>query len=318
MSTDPRAELLAALPLPAQRDAAAGWLAECRTPATADGYARDALAFARWLADRGPVDLEVRRLVVAEYSAHVRDTVSPRTGRRLAPATVARRISVVSSLLRYAVEVGAVEHNAAKDVRRVKVPTDGSTPARPPEELARMFGGTASRDDVVIGLLYVSALRVTELVNADVRGLVTEKGVRMLRVRTKGGKTRDVQLPPVVLDPLTEYVGARTDGPLVLGSDGARLTRNKVVHILRRVAAEKGVPNPKAVRPHVMRTSAITSLLDRQVPIQDVQAMVGHDRADTTKRYWRRARGHERDAALAGMLAADLTPISASARAGTC
>lgn len=303
-----RDALLSAIPIPAQRDAVAGWLAECRTPLTADGYARGGMAFVRWLQHRGPVDLAaVRRLDVAQYSAHVRDSYSPRTGRKLAPATVAKQVAIVSSMLTYAVQVGAVEHNPARDVRRVKVPTEGTTPARSADDLARMFGGTSSRDDVVIGLLYITALRVTELCNADVRGLVTDRGVRFLRVRTKGGKTRDVQLPPAILEPLLAYLGDRTDGPLVVDSHGKRITRNQVVYLLRRVAREKGVPDPSSIRPHVIRTSAITHELDAGTPLQEVQAWVGHDRSDTTMRYRRRSRGHERDAEIAARMAERLT-----------
>jgi len=40
------------------------------------------------------------------------------------------------------------------------------------------------------------------------------------------------------------------------------------------------------MRPHVIRASVITTLLNSNTPLHDVQAMVGHASADTTVRYW--------------------------------
>ncbi len=301
MKSDPAAALLAALPIPAQRDAARGWLAECQSPTTADAYARDGLAFLVWLARRGPADLtSVKRLTVAEYGAHLRDA-------KLAPRTQAKKVAIVSSLLTYAVQVGAIEHNAARDVRRIQVERGGSTPARPEPDVARMFGGTASLEDVVVGLLYISAMRVTELCNADIKGLEMDDGELILKVRVKGGKHRKVELPEAILGPLTEFVGDRTDGPLVVDRNGKRLTRNQVVYLLRRVAKAQGVPDAASIRPHVLRTSFISHELEAGTPIQDVRDYVGHTHSSTTELYERRLHGRKRNRQIAARGSARLT-----------
>jgi site-specific recombinase XerD len=308
--TDPAAQLLAALPVPAQRDAARGWLAECQSATTADAYARGGLAFIRWLATRGPVDLAaVERIEVSEYGASLRDA-------GFAPRTQAKKVAIASSLLTYAVEVGAIKHNAAKDVKRIRIDREGSTPARPEPDLTRMFRGTSSLDDVVVGLLYISAMRVTELCNADVKGLEMDDGEMILKVRIKGGKQRKVELPPRILGPLAEFVGDRKDGPLVVDRNGKRLTRNQVVYLLRRVAREVGVPNPESIRPHVLRTSFISHELAAGTAIQDVREYVGHLHSSTTELYERRLHGRKRNREIAARAAARLAGPDVAAAVG--
>lgn len=300
---DPRADLLAALPIPGQRDAVAGWLASRDAPRTAEEYTKDAAVFVRWLATRGPVDLAaVTDLDVTMFMAAQRDAVSARTGRRLAVRTVRHRVAVVSSMLRYLARHGARVGNPATDVDRPKAPTGGATPVRPVGDLGAMWGGTSSREDVVIGLFYASLMRCAEMVGADVRGLMTVQGDAVLRVRTKGSKVRDCALPPGILAPLTEYVGERLDGPLILGPAGGRMTRGQIVRLLRRIGAERGVPNAHLLNPHQIRASGITHLLDAGVPIVDVQHLAGHDDSNTTLAYYKRSRGRARDKEVAGIL----------------
>lgn len=302
---DARDRLLVALPIPAQRDAVAGWLGSRSAARTAEEYAKDAEVFVRWLARRGPVDLaSVTHLDVTMFMASLRDSVSARTGRPLAVRTVRHRVAVVSAMFKYLAKHSVRVGNPASEVDRPKAPSGGETPVRPEEDLSAMWGGTSSMDDVVVGLFYFSLMRCAELVNADVRGLITVKGKRVLRVRTKGSKIRDVALPADILAPLLEYVGDRTDGPVILGADGQRMTRNKVVRLLRRVGAERGVPNPHLINPHMIRASGITHLLDAGVPIQDVQHIAGHDDPATTAAYYKRSHGHARDLEVAEILVA--------------
>ncbi|MGR6924265.1 hypothetical protein ACU635_59230 [[Actinomadura] parvosata] len=72
------------------------------------------------------------------------------------------------------------------------------------------------------------------------------------------------------------------------------------------MAKAAGLDRPQDLGPRVLRTSAISHLLDKGEPIQHVRAKVGHSSPDTTFDYWRRTGGLERDAALSALLAAEL------------
>lgn len=299
-----------------EHDAVAGWLAEQRTGRTREEYAADLIAFTAYLDGRGVTLTDCRRLVLAQYSAHIRDTPSARTGRPLAASTVARRISTVSSFYRYAVGAGLLDQNPARDLTRPKVPKDGRTPARDRSDIVRMVAAVSGQDALLIAMLFGSALRISELLAADVEDFQEEQGMHVLAVRTKGGGRRMVQVGPIW--PLVEaHIAERKQGPLFTDRRGRRMNGNQATTIMRRAARAARVANPDLIRPHVLRASAITHLLEVGEPIHQVQAMVGHDDPATTFRYWRRAAGMERDAALAARLSEGFLPVDNHSDDGT-
>lgn len=291
---DLRAELSAAVLDDPAADHVVAWLDEAQSENTRIAYARDALLFVRWLARRCPL-AAVDRKTVAAYGAHVR-------GLSLSNATQARRLATVSSMYDFLAQSFVVEHNPAALVKRPRVSKAGKTPARASDEMGKVFVVAAPRELLLVGLMYVAALRVTEVTRAAVPDLRTEKGRRLLFVHTKGDKTRDVPIPPVLWVWLEAYLDGREEGPLLLNDDGEAFTRVQVLRTLRRLATEAGIEDPRRLRPHVMRASAITNLLNAGKPLHDVREMVGHSSADTTERYHRRAAGHDRDADLTGFL----------------
>ncbi len=269
---DLRARLSAALAGDPAVEHVVAWLDEIDSANTRVAYSRDAVRFFTWWRRRSPL-LEVRRRDCAAWSSSLR-------GEGLAQATTARRLAALSSLYSYLVEVGQLEHNPLKDMRRPKVARDGKTPARAEGELGRMLESareSSVRDELVVALLYVSALRVTVLLRADVKDLRTQKDERILRVRTKGEKGRNVVVDAgLVLPALAEYLDGRTTGPIVTDDDGGRLNREQVVRMLQRLARAAGIEDPERMLPHVLRTSAITNLLEQDgVQLHDVQCGTG-------------------------------------------
>jgi len=159
-------------------------------------------------------------------------------------------------------------------------------------------------------LLYEPALRVTEVVGAQVEDLEWGEEVALL-VRRKGGKFVRKQLTTRTADALRAYLGDRAEGPLLLDGRGAPLDRFDVVRIMRRLARRGGVSDPNRVTPHVMRATAITALLDQGTPVQEVQAFAGHADPKTTTGYWERRNGVTRDRVLSERLARQLDEIDA-------
>lgn len=282
------------------------WLNEIDADTTRRAYERDTAVFLDWLRRTHPaLDLAaVTRPMAGAYAAHIRRRTG-RTGQPLADSSRARMLSTVSSFYRYLIQIGEVDANPFYEMKRPKVDRTGKTPARSDQEIASMWAAATDRELLIVALLASSGLRVTELCRADVKDLTTDREVRVLSVRTKGGGRRNVPLPPVILDLLAEHVGDRTTGPLIVDRKGDRLTRDQVAYLLAKVARRAGLSNPDAVRPHVLRASAITNLLERGRTTHDVQAMVGHASADTTTRYWRRRAGIQRDLELVQDLVPD-------------
>lgn len=295
---DLRAELARAVAGDRVADHVVAWLDEAQSANTREAYARDALLFVRWLAARCPLG-DVDRKTVSAYGAHVR-------GLGLANATAARRLATVSSLYTFMAETLVVEHNPAAHVRRPRVSKDGKTPAREHREMVAVMRVASLRDKLLVGLMYSAALRVTEMARAQASDLRTEKGRRLLHVKTKGDKERDVPIPPNLLPLLDAYLEGRADGPLLRNDAGEAFTRDQVARTLRKLGREAGIADPARMRPHVLRASAITNMLNAKKPLHDVRAMVGHANAGTTERYWTRTAGHDRDADLTGFLSEGL------------
>ena len=84
---------------------------------------------------------------------------------------------------------------------------------------------------------------------------------------------------------LREYLATRSDSsePLFINHCKNRMTANGVRHMLTKLSEETGIEN---VHPHRFRRTMITRLLNRGMPIQEVAIIAGHEKVDTTMRYF--------------------------------
>ncbi|MEV7969020.1 tyrosine-type recombinase/integrase [Sphaerisporangium sp. NPDC088356] len=292
------------------------WLDSVDSANTREAYAADVRAFVEWLrerhginADEAPVNvLAVTMDVVANYADAMREMVG-RYGKPLSAATTARRLSSLSAMFKHLAARQIVPTNPVRELERPKVSAEGITPARDGDEMARMVraaDGNLRDLLLLLLLLYVSAFRVSEVCRARLDQIRHERGRTLLTVPLKGGKLRNEPLDPAVVEVLEMYLAGRTAVPLLLADDGQALARHHVPPILRRVAKAAGLDKPAEVRPHVLRTSAITAWLDAGQPLHRVRHKVRHASSTTTERYHRRTRGIEEEAALSAALVAEL------------
>ena len=169
-------------------------------------------------------------------------------------------------------------------------------------------------DLLVVMLLYTLAGRVTETVAADVTDRI-ERGRRsFLDVTRKEHKERILPLPVGVAVLLDAHIAGRTEGPLLLDTDGRRLDRHDVARLLTRLGRKARVltcgnadgPEKhsfskckvcRKLTPHVLRASRITHMLDAGEPLAEVQAFADHDNSNTTVGYWNRRNKGQRNAA---------------------
>lgn len=262
------------------------WLGGTRraSPATRQAYADDILAWADWARrelDLAPFALNLMRHDVTMWVTQQQDAGA-------ANSSIARRLSSLSSLYRYAAGWGLpVRSPISEDDHRPKYERGRkATSARVLDalEVAGMLAASKdTRDALVLGILFTDAVRVSELCSAN-RDDVDDDGTAgcWLRVTRKGGKQVRVALDLVVCQLLAAYNDERPsylgDGPepLVVDEAGLRLDRHDVTRMLRRLARAAGVPRPNSVTPHSMRASAITDQIKRGVDVRHVQEKSGH------------------------------------------
>lgn len=140
------------------------------------------------------------------------------------------------------------------------------------------------RDLALIELLYSTGMRVGELVRLNRQDIHFD--TLEVVVFGKGSKERETYLNASASYHLKKYLLSRTDNNESLfvsaRSPFSRLTEHGVREILQRLGKRAGI---EKVHPHRYRTTAATNALNRGMPIQDVQALLGHEDINTTMIY---------------------------------
>jgi integrase/recombinase XerD len=295
----------------------AAWLWSYRDSAhTRAAYRRDVADFAAWCARLGLDVTEVRRAHLDGYAAALANTPHPVTGRPLAPATVARRLSALSSWYGYLLDAGVVAHNPAARVRRPRVDRDHTTTVGMSAAEARAVRRAASADPVLgatcgaalAGFLLEIGARVSEVCAVQVGDLGRDSGHRTVRLRMKGGKSRVRAVPPGLAAALESCVDGRESGPLFRTPDGRPLSRHAVYRFVRRAAGVAGLAAADRITPHSFRHAWATIARERGATLEERQYALGHADPRTTQRYDRARAALDRDPAYLVAGAVDPDP----------
>ena len=290
---------LASRQTPAAQVAAAFLLAY--EGATRAAYGQDLRCWLSWCDAHDLDPLEAQRAHVDAYAR----TLAEVEGR--SPATVARHLSTLSGIYRYAVAEDLVARNPVANVRRPKVGSDTVSTGLSRDELAALISAASedsSRSLTLVLLLGLNGLRVSEALGADVGDLTTERGHRVLRIKRKGGRTATVPLAPRTAEAVEAYVGDRTTGAVFVTATGARWHRSEAWRTLRRLATVAVPEKAETLHPHDLRHTFVTLSLDAGASLRDVQDAAGHADPRTTRRYDRARHNLDRHPtyALAGLL----------------
>ena len=136
----------------------------------------------------------------------------------------------------------------------------------------------------MIELLYASGLRVSELCELPMSGILGNK----LLIHGKGAKERLVPMHDAAIHALNKWIDARgdTDSKYVFPSNGksGHITRDGFFKILKKCAILAGI-DPNSVSPHVLRHSFASHLLAGGANLRAIQTMLGHEDISTTQIY---------------------------------
>jgi len=168
-----------------------------------------------------------------------------------------------------------------------------------PDEPRRMLAvATSLKARVLLSLCYGCGLRAGEVVRLKVKHI--DSAQRIIGIeQSKGRKDRHVMLSPETLDLLRQWWKARRgfDATTPLQErwlfpgrkPSTPMTTRQLRRLFYEAANEAGIK--KSVTLHVLRHSFATHLLERGTDIRLIQALLGHDKLDTTARYTRVATG---------------------------
>jgi site-specific recombinase XerD len=240
---------------------------------TRRSYRGDVEEFGRWLDERKVSIREVDVRVLTEY---VTDLGRARQ-RKLAPATIARKIAAVRSFLRYTLGPAQVPDGSLAPRRPRRLP-DTPKAAEVEAALAALDGDgpLALRNRALVELVYSAGLRSSEAVGLDLADVDFDR--EQLHVRGKGGKERIVPLGEEAGHLLARYLHeARPD--LLRGAENAVFVSARGNRLdtstLRRIFAH----------PHRLRHAFATHLLEGGADLRTIQELLGHSSLSTTQLY---------------------------------
>ena len=241
---------------------------------TRDAYMRDVMAFSEF------VDVPFADVTLAQIQAFDSSLV------RFKPATRARKLSAVKSLLSFGHQIGHLERNPAAPVKAPPLKDGLSERILSEESVANIISGIADRRNrLILLVLYYGGLRVSEACSLEWNSVLFRRGAIQLSIHGKGGQTRQVLLPARMGNDLRllresrpahspVFVSKKTDG---------RLHRSQIYRIVRDAALRAGLD--VAVSPHWLRHAHASHALDNGAPTHLVQRTLGHKSMATTGRY---------------------------------
>lgn len=143
------------------------------------------------------------------------------------------------------------------------------------------------RDLAIVCFLAATGCRIGEVTPLNIQDIDLKN--RECKVLGKGNKERIVYFDSVTAMILSEYLESRTDGYEALFPGNAfrdrsdRMTDQGIRRMLEKVKVKAHITNK--VHPHKFRRTLATNLIHKGMPIQEVAAILGHSKLDTTMEY---------------------------------
>ncbi|MBI2886345.1 MAG: tyrosine recombinase [Chloroflexi bacterium] len=242
---------------------------------------------------RGIVTLwqEAGRDLVQAYIASLYD-------RRYAQTTVARKVASVKSFYQFLhsrqmIPTNPLEGLSSPGVRRALPKTVSAIEVEELlEQPQKRDTAEARRDRAMLGLLYATGMRVTELVKLNVDDVILDESYPYVRCVGRGARPRLIPLQPESLEPVQEYLTNARDRltrsseehALFLNRRGERLTRQGFWLILKGHA--KAANLRTEITPHMLRHTFATHMLQSgRLNLRELQEFLGHASIATTQVY---------------------------------
>lgn len=252
---------------------------------TLSAYREDLDLFAGFMA--GAPAASVTRADIGNFMFHEKK-------RGISPTSIARRLAALRMFFRFLTRERVIREDPTSltDTPTVwrKIPETLSY-----AEIEALISSPAVRDPAgirdraILETLYATGMRVSEI--ASVRMENVNLDVGFLKCIGKGNKERIIPLGTKAVSWLGKFMS--TARPRLLGGReceyvfvsrlGKRLSRQSVWKMIKSCAKRAGIK--KTVRPHVVRHSFATHLLEGGADLRAVQEMLGHANISTTQIY---------------------------------
>lgn len=224
------------------------------------------------------VNVSTRRVTVY----HLREYLASEKARGICDNTLKGYREIFSSYFNWLQRESLIDRNPIVNIGPIKVPKKKKELYSEVDIEKLKRNCKTPRDLAIVLFLYATCCRIGEVVELNRDQVIIES--KKLVVHGKGNKERKVYFDAVTADALKQYLAARTDDceALFINMRKQRFQANGIRSMLRKLAVRADVFH---VHPHKFRRTKATDLSRHGMPIQDVQAILGHEKIDTTMQY---------------------------------
>ncbi|MCW2674791.1 MAG: 31, gp31 [Frankiales bacterium] len=258
--------------------AIAGFFSRIRNEKTARLYKHDLKVYLSWCAEQNVDILNVHPVQVELYLRWLQQS-------DLAESTISRRFGVVATFYRRAVRDRLITWDPTADIERPEVDYEKQHRTwLSPLELARFLEVAQSHGPHVYAIFMIlghCGLRAAEVCSLRIEHMVRLRGEDTIRFVGKGNLAAKADLPMAVSRAVDLAIAGRTEGPIILNTEGNPYTPNSLWRLTKRLAVEAGI-DPAKVSVHTFRRSCARIAILVGEPVHKVQAMLRHKSADTT------------------------------------
>lgn len=253
---------------------------------TLSSYLRDVRQFLDYLFEKGVAPEKSNQRTIEQYVKHL-------SAQGKSVATVTRGIASLKSFYTYLIQCGYVHGNPVKSIAPIKV--ERKLPQILTSKEVDLFleqpectDAKGYRDKAMLELLYATGIRVSELINLDLRNLNLSASI----IRCEGkDKERIIPLYPSAVRALAEYVEKvrphmveqPDETALFVNLNGRRMSRQGFWKIIKHYQEKAGIQ--KEITPHTLRHSFAAHLLENGADLRSIQEMLGHADISSTQIY---------------------------------
>ena len=247
-------------------------LVEGKSPKTVDRY--------RYILKRMMAFVKTPTRSITVY--HIRNYIASEKNRGIADRTLEGYREVFNAYFGWLFREGLIPTNPVANLGAIKYAKKEKDVFSETDIEKMKFGCSSIRDRAIICFLKATGCRISEMTELN-RDDVDLNKLECI-VLGKGNKERTVYLDSVAGMVLDCYLKSRSDNSpaLFIGKGSERLTPGGVRFLLKKLGATTNVTH---VHPHKFRRTAATNLIKHGMPIQEVAAILGHDKLDTTMQY---------------------------------
>lgn len=257
------------------------------SPLTIQGYGYQLAAFSQYLEEKSLLKVttaDVRNYLA--FSSHLKQS------------TITTKLDTISGFYNWLINEDELLKNPCSKIKRPKLPKkvrEGLTIIEleqvraacmlPKKRNQNKHELDSIRKRALIEVLYSTACRLDELYKLNIDDIDWHTG--SVIVCGKGNKERRVYLSEKAMYYLEKYLNVRIDDCEALFATVRtpirRLNHSGIQYTVKQIAKEANINRP--LHPHIFRHSFAQQSLDAGMPIEDLQAYLGHEKADTTMRY---------------------------------